>query len=749
MRDIETQFRDLEEIAHIGTWRWDVATNRVTWSAELARIFGLDLEDAPSTLAEYLLLVHPEDRDSSRAQVEGALGRGEAYDSVYRIIRPNGDIRWLRSRGRVIADTDGSTRMMGVCQDVTEHKLAEVALTTMALHDTLTGLPEQALFVDRVANAIKRMARRSQSIAVLFIDLDRFKLINDTMGHAAGDEVLRAIAARLTAVLRPGDTVARVGGDEFAILCEDVSSADAIDLAQRVVGALSEPLVLDGRRAAPGVSVGVSISGDWTTTAEAMLRDADSAMYAAKRAGRNGYAVFDDAARVRDSERLLLADELQVAVDAGELRVFYQPDIDLATGVVVGVEALVRWQHPGRGLVGPEQFIRTAEDTGLVVPLGEWVLEQACREVATWPRGANHSRPLLSVNLSAAQLTQPNLTDFILRLLRETGLEPAQLCLEITESVLMEEVSTSIAVLFDLKAIGVRLAIDDFGTGYSSLSYLRRFPIDIVKIDRSFITNVGADPVGDAIVAAVVNLAHALGLDVVAEGVETDDQLVAIRALGCDRAQGHYWSPALAPGDISPWTEAAHRLAATEPVALPPLLADRADALRAATDRLVVMEIPAKLGSVMADRGALRTIFDHLLGNAVAYSADDRPIVVTGASDRKWVRVSVADYGVGMTPDESARCFEQFWQGGDPSANRARGTGMGLYIVRSLVESMGGHVAVRSAKGKGSTFTVALPRSSRAGRAPTMMPGRQKGVGEDSSIREFMRQIGVPNRRGS
>ena len=748
MRDIETQFKDLEEIAHIGTWRWDVATNRVTWSAELARIFGVAEDAAPSTLADYLLLVHPDDRDASRSQVERALGRGESYDSVYRIVRPDGEIRWLRSRGRVIADADGSTRMMGACQDVTEHKMAEVALTTMALHDSLTGLPEQALFVDRVTTAIKRMARRSQPIAVLFIDLDRFKLVNDTMGHAFGDEVLRSIATRLTTVLGTGDTVARVGGDEFAILCEDVSAADAIDLAQRVVDALSAPLVVDGRRATTAVSVGVSISGDWTTTADAMLRDADRAMYAAKRAGRNGYAVFDDAARVRDSEQLLLADELQVAVDAGELRVFYQPDIDLTTGLVVGVEALVRWQHPGRGLVGPEQFIRTAEDTGLVVPLGEWVLDQACREVATWPRGPNQSRPLLSVNLSAAQLSQPNLTEFILRLLRDTGLEPAQLCLEITESVLMEEVSTSIAVLFDLKAIGVRLAIDDFGTGYSSLSYLRRFPVDVVKIDRSFITNVGADPVGDAIVAAVVNLAHALGLEVVAEGVETDDQLVAIRALDCDRAQGHYWSPALAPGDLAPWTEAARRLT-PEPVALPPLIADRVDALRAATQRLVVMEIPAKLGSVLANRGALRTILDHLLGNAVAYSADDRPIVVTGASDRKWVRVSVADFGVGMTTEESARCFEQFWQGVEPSANRTRGTGMGLYIVRSLVESMGGHVAVRSAKGKGSTFTIALPRSARAGRAPNVVPGRQRGVGEDSSIREFMRQIGVPNRRGT
>jgi diguanylate cyclase (GGDEF)-like protein/PAS domain S-box-containing protein len=748
LHDRESQLREIEEIANLGTWTWDVSTNKIAWSDQLARIYGVAPEDAPTTLGAYLQLIHPDERGITMTKVEEALKTGEGFDNVFRIVRSDGNQRWIRSRGRVESDGTGPTRMTGVCQDITEQKTAEDALTTLAMHDALTGLPERTLFADRLEQALKRNVRSPQLLALLFMDLDRFKNVNDKFGHSAGDEALVAVANRLRTIVRPGDTVARLGGDEFAVLCERVTTHGVTELAQRVVEALVEPLTVGGRLCSLGASVGVALTKDPTITAQLMLGAADGAMYKAKESGGNCFVVVDDdVTHTRELDRVRRSEELQIALDSQQLEVFYQPDIDLVSGVPVGVEALVRWNHPDRGLVGPDEFIRLAEDTGLVIPLGQWVLQWACREVAQWPTASDHSTALVSVNLSAAQLTDPHFNQSMRKVIAESGLDPQRLCLELTESMLMEDVESSIVALNDLKALGVRLAIDDFGTGYSSLSYLRRFPVDVVKIDRSFIAAVGIDPTADAIVAAIVNLAHALGHIVVAEGVETDDQLVAVRALGCDRAQGHYWSPALPPRELGMWAEASHRPTAVQPVSVRDLVVDRIEALRVATGRLVLVEVPSKLGTVVGDPRALKTVFDHLLGNAVTYSPEDRPIVVSAASDRHWVRISVADYGIGMNRDESARCFEQFWQAEAPSGRR-RGTGIGLYIVRSLVEAMGGHIAVRSARGKGSTFTVAFPRSSR----PALQGGnniRPIGVGEDSSIREFMRQIGVPNRRGA
>jgi EAL domain-containing protein (putative c-di-GMP-specific phosphodiesterase class I) len=495
--------------------------------------------------------------------------------------------------------------------------------------------------------------------------------------------------------------------------------------------------------------VGVALTYDANASAETLLHDADSAMYEAKEQGRDRYVLFDNASRVRGLARLRRSEEIRKAVENDELRLFFQPDIDLRTDAAVGVEALVRWQHPKLGLVGPEEFISIAEESGTVIALGAWVLEQACNQVVSWPVRPDHPPLSLSVNISAYQLGEPDLVDAVQRALEDSGLEPHRLCLEITESVLMDDVQSSVRALLDLKTLGVRLAIDDFGTGYSSLSYLRRFPVDVVKIDRAFIAGVGVDPAADAIVAAVTNLSHALGLSVVAEGVETEEQLIAIRALRCDRAQGFYWSASLPAEELTRWIAPdRHPPTVIDPVPVYEVLVERTDALRTTTGRAVLLEAPARLGSVVAERRALRIIVDHLLGNAITYSQGDRPVVVTGASDRHWVRVSVADFGVGMTAEESSRCFEQFWQADASDPAMTRGTGMGLYIVRSLVEELGGHIGVRSAKGKGTTFTVALPRSARAavrprGDAPI---GR---LGEDSSIREFMRQIGVPNRRGA
>ncbi|HMC72243.1 MAG TPA: diguanylate cyclase, partial [Mycobacteriales bacterium] len=361
--------------------------------------------------------------------------------------------------------------------DISDRKAAEGQLVYRALHDNLTDLPNRALFADRFDRAIARLSRQPGAVAVMFLDLDRFKLVNDTHGHAAGDVALTTVANRLQAIMRAGDTVARFGGDEFTILCEDLDDAAAAGhVAERVLAAVAEPFDILGHEITLSASVGIAVSTDADATADQLLRDADSAMYLAKERGRNRYEVFDHGMRMLTHARTELADALRKAVDEGELRVHYQPEIELAGNTMVGAEALVRWERPGVGMVAPLEFIGVAEETGLIIPLGNWVLREACREVASWPVLTDAAPLDISVNLSARQLSQPGLVAVVRDALRDSGLDPARLCLEITESVLMDDVESSIDALLDLKALGVRLAIDDFGTGYSSLSYLRRFP---------------------------------------------------------------------------------------------------------------------------------------------------------------------------------------------------------------------------------------------------------------------------------
>jgi EAL domain-containing protein (putative c-di-GMP-specific phosphodiesterase class I) len=413
----------------------------------------------------------------------------------------------------------------------------------------------------------------------------------------------------------------------------------------------------------------------------------------------------------------------------------------------------VRWQHPRRGLLAPAEFIQVAEDTGLVVPLGAWVLRQACRDLTEiLDRGAVGSDLVMSVNLSARQLSTPGLLPMVDCVLADFGLAPWRLCFEITESVLMDDVDLAIPVLSKLRDLGVRLAIDDFGTGYSSLGYLRRFPVDIVKLDRAFVAGLGSDSAADAITAAVINLGHALGLSVIAEGVENEDQLTVLRALRCDRAQGYLWSAPQAAAPLADWIAAKPSAQlALGPLDVAALVAERVQAARSSTTAPIVVQAPPILAHAFADAGACRKVLDHLLGNALKYSPGERPVVVSAAADKRFVRISVADYGIGMTADEAARCFEPFWQAEHVPgvSGQDGGAGVGLYIVRSLVEAMGGHVAVRSAKGAGSTFTFALPRSAREAQRAGHRGALPPGMGEDSSIREFMRQIGVPSRRGT
>ena len=419
-----------------------------------------------------------------------------------------------------------------------------------ALHDTLTNLANRALFKDRVEHALARVDRQGRPIAVLFLDLDQFKAINDGAGHTAGDQLLRAVAERLVGCVRAVDTVARLGGDEFAILLEDVrDSRDAARAAQRVLDAFTAPFVLRDGQVTVGVSIGICLGTSGQQSAETLVRNADVAMYAAKDGGRGRYAIFEAGMHAAVMQRLTLEADLRQAVECEEFQLLYQPIVALDEGRIVGAEALVRWAHPERGLVSPAEFIPAAEETGLIVPMGRWVLREACRQARAWhDQHPAHVPVRVSVNLSPKQLQHPDIVADVTRALADSQLDPHCLLLEVTESVLMEDTEANIATLHQLKALGVSLAIDDFGTGYSSLSYLRRFPIDIVKIDKSFIDGIAEGSESSALARAIIMLGQTLRLDTVAEGIEHAAQFGELRELGCALGQGYHFARPL-PAD--------------------------------------------------------------------------------------------------------------------------------------------------------------------------------------------------------
>ena len=434
-------------------------------------------------------------------------------------------------------------------RDVTERKTAERRLVHDAFHDALTNLPNRALFSDLLGRSIGRARRREDyRFAVLFLDMDRFKIVNDSLGHIIGDQLLVAVARRLEGCVRPGDTVARLGGDEFTILVDDIAEvSDATRVADRILRELQRPFNLSGQEVFTSTSIGLALSETGYERADDLLRDADLAMYRAKALGKARYEVFDTAMHARAVGLLQLETDLRRALDRGEFKVHYQPIIHLQSGRIVGFEALVRWQHPQRGLVMPDDFIPVAEETGLIVPIGREVLREACRQLHEWRHGFPNLTLSVSVNLSGKQFRQPDLVDQIERVLDAWQIPPASLRLEITESIIIDNTEAAIETLSRLRAIGVRLDLDDFGTGYSSLSYLHRFEMDAIKIDRTFISAVGDRGENSAIVRTIVNLARNLELDVIAEGVETPEQVAILRALDCELVQGHRFAPAMTP----------------------------------------------------------------------------------------------------------------------------------------------------------------------------------------------------------
>jgi diguanylate cyclase (GGDEF)-like protein/PAS domain S-box-containing protein len=493
-------------------------------------------------------LVHADDADRVVSNEAECARSGEKLVQEYRLRAADGRDVWIRDEMTVVVDrqTGEDPLFYGVFLDVSDRKRMESELERLALYDALTGLPNRALFADRLGHVLARRGRETAT-AVYFLDLDRFKRINDSLGHAAGDEVLREVAQRLSGVVRPEDTVARFGGDEFTVLCERVGGVlEAVAIADRLQRPLRNPLIAGGAELRLSASIGVALveageEGD----AQHLIEDADAAMYRAKERGGARTELFDSAMRDNAVRSLQIEQELQQALEQDDLRLYFQPGVDLRTGQIVGAEALVRWQHPKRGLIVPDSFLQVAEETGLIVPLGAWVISAACSQLAEWQSRPETSQLHLSLNLSARELTHPDVVGTVLDCVRGSGIDPHFLTIEVTESTAMADGDGSFRALRDLSSEGLRVAIDDFGTGYSSLEQLRRMPVDIVKVDRSFVSGMSDDSTDHALVAAVVAMARALKLAVVAEGIETPMQAEALRELGCHTGQGFLFAKPL------------------------------------------------------------------------------------------------------------------------------------------------------------------------------------------------------------
>jgi diguanylate cyclase (GGDEF)-like protein/PAS domain S-box-containing protein len=519
----------------------DETIRYVSPSAEA--LLGSSPEEAVGTrLGDY---VHPDDRPLLRQLLERAADSPRTnLTEGFRLRRPTGGWRHVEAVCRNLQNVPTIGGIVLNVRDVSERKVLEDELAYRAYHDALTDLPNRTLLVDRLRQALARGARTQRGTAVLFIDLDDFKVVNDSLGHALGDQLLVATAQRLRASVRPGDTVARLGGDEFIVLLEDVAEADdANAAARRMLAELEAPFKLADRELFVGASIGIALSGPDPKLPDDLLRDADAAMYAAKARGKGHYELFEPGMHTQPLERLALEAELRRVLERDELRLHYQPVVELDTGRVCGAEALLRWQHPRRGLVPPGQFIPLAEETGVIVPIGRWVLQEACREARLLRDRHPGARPfVMSVNISGRQFQHPGLVQDVAEALRAADLPACALRLEITESVAMEAGTATIETLQALKGLGVQLAIDDFGTGYSSLAYLKRFPVDTLKIDRSFVDGLGHDPQDTAIVRSVITIAKTLNLVVTGEGIETVEQLEELRTLECTEAQGFYFA---------------------------------------------------------------------------------------------------------------------------------------------------------------------------------------------------------------
>lgn len=548
-RAAEERYALAERGVNDGLWDWDLRRDRVYYSSRWKAMLGHREDEVGPEPEEWFGRVHPEDRRRLLEEVgEHLRGRRGHLNVEYRIRHRDGTYRWMLTRGLAVRDGEGNpVRMAGSQTDITRRKQAEEKLLYEASHDALTGLPNRAFFMERLGEALQRSrSEEGFRLAVLFVDLDRFKMINDSLGHAVGDRLLVAAAGRLKECLRPQDTLARLGGDEFTVLLEGVSGKEAASVADRLLERLRAPFYLGGHELFTAASVGLVLGGREYARPEDLLRDADIAMYRAKALGGGRKGIFEAGMHTRAMALFRLENELRRAIEREEFTAHYQPIVSLKTGLIVGFEALARWRHPERGLVHPDEFVPVAEETGLILPLELSVLREACARLAAWQREFPDHRPLtVSVNLSRDQLVRPELPEQIEGILLDAGLDARSLRLEVTESALMQNVGSAAATLSRLRDMNIRVHIDDFGMGYSSLSVLHQLPIDALKVDRSFVGRMNGAGDDAEIVQTIVTLAHNLGLDVVAEGVEREEHLARLRRLGCDYAQGFLFSEPL------------------------------------------------------------------------------------------------------------------------------------------------------------------------------------------------------------
>jgi len=570
LAESQESLAEAQRLARIGNWHWDMADPLAHWSDEMYRILGMGPGACTPHIANFLALLVPEDRDAMRAMFDDLAANPGSHPFECRIKTLEGEERILSGKSSSQVAAGKIVRLHGTLQDVTERKRAEREIRRLALFDSLTGLANRKFFGDHLERTVRRARRNGERVAVMFVDLDRFKRINDTLGHAAGDAVLNEVARRLGLCVRAGDylardgyqsaeaseaakaRIARLGGDEFTVLLDAISHPqDAAKVARRILKEIASPFSLEGRELVITTSVGISVFPDDAGDSDALLKNADAAMYRSKELGRNTYQFFAKEMNTETFEKLTLEGELRRALDHGQFELHYQPKVDVRNGRIVGLEALVRWEHPTRGLLPPAEFIPLAEESGLIVQIGERVLDAACRQLKEW-QDLGLPDVNVAINLASPSLQQTDLVSRVAVTLRQLGVRPEQLTVEVTESILLRDVAGTVSTLMRLRDLGVRISIDDFGTGYSSLSYLRRFPIDQLKIDRSFVKDMTENAHDSAICSAIISLGRGLELEVVAEGVEMARQAQALTVQGCHLMQGYLFGRPVPADEITP-----------------------------------------------------------------------------------------------------------------------------------------------------------------------------------------------------
>ena len=547
-----------------GLWDWDLKTNKIYYSDRWKEMLGFNDDEISDTPDEWLSRIHQEDHDRVRASIDAYLeGTTSNFEIEYRIRHFSDNYLWMMAKGLAIRTSSGrATRFAGSQTDVSERKSNEEQMIYDALHDTLTSIPNRTLLLDRIRQSLVRRKRYPKtSFAIIFIDLDRFRLVNESLGHIHGDELLQLISARLKETIPIGDTVARLGGDEFSVLLQDIDSVRDVEvIAKDIQNSFSKPFFLGDKEVFASASMGIAHSDNNYKTPEEILRDSELAMYRAKRGGKSQSIVFQPQFRQSSLSPIDLDTDLRRALDRDEMELHYQPIISMRDRTISGFEALLRWSHRSRGVISPNEFIPLAEETGLIYDLGQWVLGKACKQIAAWNKSKEKEDQLeISINLSSRQFSDPNLVEGIVENIEKSGFNAEFLKIEITESALMQNAQRSVSMLNQLKDLNIKVCVDDFGTGYSSLSYLHTFPIDTLKIDRSFVHDMSRNFRNMEIIRTIIMLAHNLKLDVIAEGVETGEQDAQLSALGCQFAQGFYFSRPINSSDAALLIQQNHR----------------------------------------------------------------------------------------------------------------------------------------------------------------------------------------------